>query len=75
MKNKFIIRSDKNEKWISLDFCTGSDIIYCEKFDSAYRFKDVIECINFLKSRSLDIKFHEIFALELIASPVYLPCV
>jgi len=70
MKNKFVIRSVEFEKWIDLDYRDGSDIIYSEYFENAYKFLSAEHCLLFLDKYNLQKNRHEIFKLEIIVTPV-----
>jgi hypothetical protein len=70
MNNKFVIQNKKTEKWLNLDFHDGSEVIYVERFTSAYYFKNDKEAILFLLNYSLKAEDHQLFKTEIFAQPI-----
>ena len=69
MNLKYAIKIKKTNKWFSLDFHDGSEIIYVDKFTSAYHFDSQKETEKFLKNNNIEKDSCELFKLKVFAEP------
>jgi hypothetical protein len=70
MQNKFVVQVIKSEKWLNLDFHDGSELIYVDKFLSAYQFDDVEQAESFVRRHGLQVEDCELFKLSVYAKPL-----
>ena len=70
MKDTFAIQVIDSEKWLNLDYSTGSEIIYVDSFIDAYLFKTEKEVIDFMCRNFLNIDEYELYKLDVFAKPI-----
>ena len=70
MQNKFVVQVIKTEKWLQLDYHDGSELIYVDKFTSAYLFDDAIQAESFVRRHDLIIEDCQLFKIEVFAQPL-----
>lgn len=69
MNKKFAIQNIRTSSWIDLDYHTGDEVIYVKNFLTALKFDTKEEAKDFCFRHKLDLGNHELFQLEVFASP------
>ena len=69
MHNKFTIKHVRTLSWIDLDYHTGDEVIYVKGYLVALKFDTKEEAKDFCFMHKLDLGNHELFQLEVLASP------
>lgn len=73
MQNKFVVKVIKTGKWLQLYHHDGSELIYVDKFTSAYRFDSAIQAESFVRRHDLKVENCQLFKTEVIAQPLRWP--
>ena len=70
MQNKFVVQVIESEKWLNLDYHDGSELIYVDKFTSAYLFDDSEQAESFVRRHGLNVEDCQLFKTAVFAQPI-----